>query len=284
MRVRDYAVGVALVLSLGASLGCEDVGKKSASEALSHLDFVRKAGKQDVAQVRNGLPAGAKLLVKLFQTAGAEVPGAEASREALERARDKVQDLRFAKSTFFAVLTKEGRVVRNDREQDLMAGKDFFRAFPALGQASDKAYLETSGSMPEASGVKGRPDAQWVASAKILDGAATLGYYVTGWSYSSYAYRLENGLRSELLSGAHEGQKIPLLYVFVVIDHDVYGTPVSPAVNREAVAKKDLLGQLEGDKPLSMVLEIDQRTFGLAAGRLSEFGDKGALVVLRSET
>jgi hypothetical protein len=108
--------------------------------------------------------------------------------------------------------------------------------------------------------------------------------YATGWSWSAYAYRLENALRSAARGKASEGQKVPLLYAYVVVGGSVYGAPVSPEVNAKAIADQAVLGKLHGGEPMTAELEITGRGFGLAAARVPELGDDVAVVVLRSET
>lgn len=279
-----WSFGAALAFPAGlCSLGCEDVARKSADHARVNVAFVADAAKSDVAQVRAGLPQGAGSLTELFKRAHPEVPGPEAASVALERARNRVQELRLAKSTFFALVLPDGRIVKNDQEQDLMVGKNFYQAFPELKAALDKPYAEARGAMPEAAGVRGKPDGQWVAQSPIREGAELRGAYVTGWSWSAYAYRLETGLRSKILSETDEGGKIPLLYVFVVVDQGVYGAPVTPAVNAKAVGDLKPLEHL-GNEPWSTTLEIERRKFGLAVLAVSELGAKVAVAVLRSET
>ena len=141
--------------------------------------------------------------------------------------RRKVQDLRLAKSTFFAMADENGVVIRNDQEQDRMAGKPLFPSFPGLADAKSR-YTETTGSMPEASGVRApRIDGQWVAGAPVKIDGVTKGLYVTGWSWSSYAYRLEfairGKIRSELVNKREENE--PLVYVFVVVGNAAFRNP-----------------------------------------------------------
>ncbi len=283
MRAQSW-VSSALALSVGLlSLGCEDVARKSADLARANVVFVADAAKSDVAQVRVGLPQGAASLADLFKRSHPEVPGSEAASVALERARNRIQELRLAKSTFFALVLPDGRIVKNDQEQDLMVGKNFYQAFPELKAALDKPYAESRGTMAEAAGVRDKPDGQWVAQSPIREGAELVGAYVTGWSWSAYAYRLETGLRSKILAETEEGGKIPLLYVFVVVDQGVYGAPISPAVNAKAVGALEPLEHL-GKEPWSTTLEIERRKFGLAVLGVSELGAKVAVAVLRSET
>ena len=272
-----------LLLALG-TLGCEDVGKKSAEQGRRHVTFLAQAAREDVAQVRRGLPEGGRELTSLFQTAFPELPAPETAREALRRTRDRIPDLSIAKSTFFAVAAPDGRVVRADTATDELAEKNIFAAFPELKQVTSKAYVETRGSMPEAAGVRGRPDAQWVAAVPVKQGDELRGAYVTGWSWSSYAYRLETSLRSSIMGETKEGDKVPLLYVYVVVGDAAYGAPVAPVVNGKAILEQAPLAKATGEQLWSTPLEIEGRTFGLAVMRVPDLGADVAIAVLRSET
>lgn len=281
---RRAALGLALAFFAATNLGCEDVGKKSAELGKQHVAFLASAAREDVAQVRRGLPEGGRELVALFQAAFPELPAPETAREALRRTRDRIPDLGIAKSTFFAVAAPDGRVVRADTATDELAEKNIFAAFPELRTVATKDYVETRGSMPEAAGVRGRPDAQWVAAVPIRQDGALRGAYVTGWSWSAYAYRLEMSLRSAIMGETKEGEKVPLLYVYVVVGDAAYGAPVAPVVNGKAILALDPLAKLKGDQVWSSPLEIEGRTFGVALVRVPELGADVAIAVLRSET
>jgi hypothetical protein len=261
--------------------GCSNSGKLSAKKASEHVGFLAETIKVDVEEVRSGLPQGPEHLVGLF---GAEEAGTDAqlALKELEHARRKVQDLRVAKSTFFAVATPQGSVLRSTLEQDLMAGKNVFEAFPALKGA--QGYVETLGAMVEARGVEGKPDAQWVAAVPIAVEGENKGLYITGWSFSQYAYRLEFALRGSIRSELDKEQNEPLVYVHLLWKDHVVGAPVSPEVNAEAISKLGLLGQLSGDAPVSAELEITGRAFGVAAKLVPALGEGVAVAVLRSET
>ena len=263
--------------------GCQKSSAVSAANAKVHVAFLSKASTADVEEIRAGLPKGAVLMASVFAPGKKPTEDPASAREALNSARNKVQDLRVAKSTFFAVTDATGLVLRNDQEQDAMAGKNLFQAYPALKSALG-AYTETRGSLPEAAGVRGRPDAQWVAGTPIQVSGEAKGVYVTGWSWSAYAYRLENQLRSEARSEAGDKGKLPLVYVFVMVEKDVYGAPISPEVNAKAVRDNAPWSKLTGDAPLTLELEIEGRDFGLAVGRVPALGKDVALAVLRSET
>lgn len=261
--------------------GCKDQGKLSAERAQAHAQFLLKAAKEDVAELKRGMPKGVEHLKPAFSDGA---PDSQSAASALETARNKVQDLRVAKSTFFALVGKDGVVIRNDQDQDLMAGKNMFAAYPALKQVLQGKTVETRGSMKEAAGVRGKSDAQWLFGVPIEVDGDVVGAYVSGWSWSAYAYRLETSLRSDVLSSTEEGGKVPLLYVYVLADGKAYGAPISPIVNGEAIVNQKPLEQASEAQPFSTPLEIEGRQFGLAVVPLKAVGPKVGIAVLRSET
>jgi hypothetical protein len=274
-----------LTLSL-LSPSCKDTAKISMTQASTHVAFLAENATKDVEEVRTGLPQGADLLAASWKADPSIGTDLNALSDALQTTRRKVQDLRLAKSTFFAMANDDGIVLRNDQEQDRMAGKSILTSFPALEGAKNR-YTEAVGSMPEASGVRApRADGQWVAGAPLRIDGATKGLYVTGWSWSSYAYRLEFSIRGKIrseLSDQHAAKE-PLIYVFVLVDKAVYGTPVSPEVSRSALAMADPLAKTRGDEIYTDKIEITGRTYGLAVRRVPALGPGVGIAVLRSET
>jgi hypothetical protein len=266
--------------------GCEATDEKSVARALAHSQALVEMAKRDVAEVRQGLPLGAAEMAKLWAADGVDLSSEpSAAREALTQARNKVQDLRVAKSTFFALATVDGQVVRNDREQDLMAGKPLFQAFPALARAAEGGYVEALGVMPEAHGVKGKPDAEWVAAHGIRVADRISGLIVTGWAWSSYAYRLEFALRGQVtneLKGTRAN--VPLVYTLVLVGQEVYTAPESPEVNARSVAELNPVQHLSAQGSFSGLLQITGRSFALGVQAVPELGSGVAIGVLLSET
>lgn len=275
-----------LMLCVALWCGCERTNEQSVTRALAHARDLVEVVNKDVSEIREGLPLGAQELAKRWVAEGDDLTSdPEAARAALNYARNKVQDLRVAKSTFFALATTEGSVIRNDREQDLMAGATLFGAFPALAGAARGPYVEALGVMPEAHGVKGKPDAEWVAAVGVPIGGQVRALYVTGWAWSSYAFRLEFSLRNRLkteLAGKREN--VPLVYTFVLVGDGVYGSPESPEVNAQAIAGKKPLSQLGADGSFSALLEITGRAFALGVQAAPGVAPGVAIGVLRSET
>lgn len=282
MRSSAILVAVLLTLVLPA---CKDTGKISAAHAQEHVAFLAETVSKDVEEVRSGLPSGAEVVAAWWKSQALE-SDPRAAQDSLEAARRKVQVLRMVKSTFFAVATLDGLVIRNDQEQDRMAGKPLYAAFPGLKDATTR-YVETRGSLPEAAGVRApRPDGQWVAGVPVRIGETTRGLYVTGWAWTSYAYRLEFAIRGKIrteLMQRHE-KKEPLVYVYIVVDKSVFGAPVSPEVNATAIAKLNPLSKVPEKGPFTDQIEIEGRTFGVAVQRTPALGHDVAVAVLRSET
>lgn len=277
--------GMLCLLAMGScQLGCEDQGKKSARLVEKDIDYVVAAARRDVGEVRRGMPAGAKELSPLFADASPEKPASADARKELLRLREDNLDLSAAKSTFFLIAHRDGTILRNNLEEDEMVDQDLFHVYPKAKKALEQDYVEFTGSWDVARGVNGRPDAQWLAAARIMAEGEVAGLFVTGWSWSAYAYRLETALRSHVLGETEEGGKVPLHYVYVIAGGKAYGAPVAPEVNGEAILQQNPLQKAQADQPVTLKLEITHRAFGLGLQRVPELGADVVLAVLRSET
>jgi hypothetical protein len=282
------SVILALVTLLGGAgvAACKDSGKVSAAHASEHVAFLVDTVAKDVEEVRQGLPQGAEALAERIKKDPSLMKDLNNVRDSLELARRKVQDLRVAKSTFFALADLSGTALRNDQEQDRMAGRPFFASFPALAGAKDK-YVETRGSMPEAAGVRApRADGQWVAATPVKVDGTTQALYVTGWSWASYAYRLEFAIRGKIRSELAEkkSEKEPLVYVFMVVGKNAFGAPVTPEVDATSIAGLDPLGKIKDAETFTGTVDITGRSYGLAVRRAPALGNDVGVAVLRSET
>jgi hypothetical protein len=274
------------LLILGAHLfGCSKDTETSVGAARQYAPTLVETSAKDVDELRKGLPEGATHLAGLYQGKVAPKDDLPAVRRELERAREKVIDLRVAKSTFFALVEPDGTVLRTDRVPDLMSGKNLFTAYPVLKAALDGKPVEGRGSMLEAAAVKGRKDGQLVMAVPVSAGGNVVGVYASGWSWTAYAYRLENALRSEIRSKIKNvGDKEPLVYVYVIVDDAVYGAPVSPQVNADAIQKLAPLTKATEKNIYATPLEITGRSFGLAIQRAPSLGANVAIALLWSET
>lgn len=275
------AATAAIVVSLSA---CDDGGKASEQTAVDEIAKLTTVIKEDVAQVRRGLPQGAAKLGPMLDADTLGNPGA--LQKAIGRARAEVQDLAVSKGTFFSYADATGTVVRSEADPDMLAGKSIVGTFPALKKALDPAsgVVETFGQMKELVMAKTGPDMAWVTAMPVKDDKGGLkGAFLTGWSFRAYVYRLEQSAKMSVTSVAEKAGKkhAPLVYIYVVKGKTAYGAPGTPDVNAKKAEELDLLGKTSAG-PYRGQAEITGRVFGIAAQRLPEMGDDAVLTVLAS--
>lgn len=284
-RVGSWILPIVGALLALLTAGCGDGGKgsqKYADEAAAKLATVLK---DDVGQVKRGVPGGVK---RLGDVVDAD-PGANlvALRKALESARGSDKDLQVAKVTFFSFADPTGMVLRSEGDPDLLAGKSVFGAFPELKKAADpgSGLVEAFGEMQEMRGVRNGADQQWVVAhpVKAADGQVR-GVLVTGWSLRAYARRLQEAGKREMVELAKRDKlkQEPLFYAFVFKGSKAYGEAVTPDINAEAVEKQDLQGKTAAG-PWSGTLDITGRIYGVAAQRVPDLAPDAGVAVLVSQ-
>jgi hypothetical protein len=285
MIARRTWFGAALTLTLVALPACDDGRKVAEQSAADTLAKLIPTVKDDVEQVRVGLPAGAVRLTPMLDADTLANPNL--LQKTITRTRGLVPQLDVAKSTFFTITDTTGTSLRSEVDPDLLVGKSMIAAFPPLKQAlsPDAKVVEAWGEMKELRAVKNGPDIAWVVATPILDDkAAVKAVFVTGWSLRAYARRLENAAQGVVKDLAEKaGKKNPsLVYVFVVKGKTAYGAPIAPEVNAQAVELLDPVAKTASG-PYRGTLEITNRGFGVAVARVPELGDDVAVAVLATE-
>ncbi|MBM4358728.1 MAG: hypothetical protein FJ096_11545 [Deltaproteobacteria bacterium] len=271
-----------LVLSLLLCFACDNRAKVSAEKAPAALDFMFPLVERDTAQIRKGLPEGAKALGKLLD----EDPGhdPEGLRRDLEKARAGVTDLAIAKSTFFVFVGLDGVVLRAEAEPDLAAGGSLVKEIPDAKRILEgQASTEVFGSMHGLRGVERGGDLQWVVGHPVVtEKGKKVGAFVTGWSYRKYADFLEGALRRHLVDTAEDKKRAaPLAYVLLARGDKAYGGAVTPDVDAEAVGKLGLPAKV-GEGLHSESITIEGQTFALVAKKLPALDKDTVLVLLFS--
>jgi hypothetical protein len=277
-----------LLLASAVLVGCKDEAKESAARAAPDAAQLADLIDKDIAEVERGLPEGAKQLAPLVSNSADPRQDIAGVRRALLHVRRDVVDLAVAKSTFFALADASGIAIRNDLEEDVMAGQNLFAVFPVLTRARD-GFVTGTGAFPEALAKKpGAPgDEDWIAGAPVKREDGTPGaILVTGWSYRYFARHLQEALKTRLLdqskAAGYQG-KMPVFYVAIFDRSGVYSAPLTPPVDDQALAGQDLVtktaaGAYQG------TLTITDRAFGFAAQRTPKLAPDTGVVVLRSET
>lgn len=285
---RQISLALALLCAvLVLASGCTDKGKQSADAARANAKLLAEVAEKDVAEIERGLPEGGKKMGELLGAEADPKANAPGVRSALLKMRREVTDLGVAKSTFFAFTDDKGIAIRNDLEQDTMAGKDVAGAYPAFKKAlTGEAYVATQGTFPGAPNPAG-PDKEWVAAVPVKRGDGTmLGLLVTGWTYRRFAYHLQEALKRDLqekLMQAGDKGKLPVIYVFLFDKEAVYGARGTPPVNEKAMKDLNLVDKTNGSGSADAPIVIEDRAFGWAAIRVKKLGDDVGIVVLRSE-
>lgn len=265
--------------------GCKDEGKISAQGAAENAAWLATLAEKDVQEIERGLPEGAKRLSAMI-TKAPEIPKDPAqAKTALLRARREVPDLNIAKSTFFALADENGVGIRNNLEEDAMAGQNLVAMFPDLKKATRGEYVATTGAFPGAATNQGA-DKTWLAASPVKDeGGKVLGVFITGWAYRRFSYHLQESLRTELAERVRksgDSGKLPVFYVGMFDKSGVYTAPRTPPVNEKALADMDLVSKTSSG-PYQATSLITDRTFGVGAVRVPKLGPDTGVVVLRSE-
>jgi hypothetical protein len=283
MRRRSFVLGsLGVVVSTGA-VGCDDSGKKSETAAAESLDIVVPLVDRDTSQVKKGVPDGVKLLATKLP---ADPAGSRMElQKAIADTRKAIDDLSFAKVTFFAFANTSGVVLRNETDPDRLVEQNVFTAFPALEKAKDPAagMVEAYGEMEAIRGVKKGKDIAWVVAHGVGGEGGAKGVLVTGWSMRLYIRSIEQQLVAKLTESAKaKGQNnVPVAYVFVVKGKEAFADPDRADSLAETIGALDVVSKTSGGD-FKAIQEIDKRQFGIAARRLPAFGDDAAIVVAAS--
>lgn len=273
---------VAIVASL--TTGCGDPAKASQKAAADRLPGAVALVKEDVAQVRRGLPEGAAKLAKLLgPDPGADLGGLQ---RAIASARAGVKDLELAKSTFFTFTDTSGTALRSEADPDHLATKNVFAALPKLAAAKEASsgVVEDFGELKDIH-IRAGNDFTWAAAHPVKDEKGEVrGVFVTGWTMRGLAYHLEEMVKREVLDAAKKADRksVPIVYVFVLRGKKAYGAGQTPDVNTQAVEALDPLSKAQNGT-YETTLEITGRVFGIAAAKTPEYAEDMGVAIIASE-
>ncbi len=280
----DTAVSFVVPVLLASLAGCADPAKQE-QIAVDVLAKVAPLADADAAQVRRGLPDGAK---KLGEHIDSEP---DTNLVALQRtvlgARVNTEDLRTSKCTFFSFADTSGVVLRSEIDPDNLAQKQLFKVFPGLKKALEPSagIAEAWGDMEEMRIAKMGPEYQWVVAHAVKDKEGqTKGLFVTGWSLRRFAYHVDQAAKAELIKVAENQRavKVPLVYAFIIKDGKAYGGPMAPDVNARALEGLDLPTKTQSGAYRGHV-EVTGRMFGVAAQKAPNIGESVILSIMISE-
>jgi hypothetical protein len=275
---------LAAVVAVLSASGCKDEGKASEASAVRELPSVSHLVDEDVQELARGLPVGAKQLRSLYEKGGDPAKDLTALRTGLRRIRGEVPDLTKSKATFFALADAHGIAIRNDLEQDVMAGQNVWSLFPALAKVETAGFVTSTGLFAGARGPEA--DRDWVAAAPVTDDKGAFeGALLAGWTMRRFANHLQESTRHDLideLAKAKNPGKLPIVYVMVFDRSGVFSAPLTPSVNEKAILDLNLVDKTQAGMTHG-VLSITERDFGYAAVRMPSLEADGGIAILWSE-
>ena len=279
---RSLSFGL-VVLAVLMSAGCKDDPKAIAQKAADQETQALALNDSNVAKVKTGLLQGADKLKSLYANGADPHQDPPAVRAALFKNRADVLELNAVKTTFSALIDTNGIGIRNDLEQDSMAGQNVGAAFPAIKTAT--GFLTTTGAF-DLPAPPAPADRQWVGAAPVTkpDGSVG-GVYVAGWTYRQYAYLLQDALRAKIeddLTKTKSTAKVPIFYVMIFDTSGVYGTAMAPDVNEKALKDLDLVAKTAAGAAQGIV-NVSDRDFGWAAARAPSLGPNMGIATMRSD-
>lgn len=275
-------LGAAFASVLAA--GCDDSGKRAEEHAVKTLENINPMIERDMTQLRQGLADG---VVPLAKRLPADPRGdLRETQQAIKAARNNTEKLVTAKGTWFLLVGVDGQVIRSEIDPDRLVDKNVFGPFPALkGAVEGKGALaEGFGEMEEMRGVKRGNDMEWVVAHGVVGpDDKMMGAFLSGFTFRTYAAFLEDAAKRFLVEESKKAQtdRVPVVYVFLVKNGKAFGAPDTPDVNADTVLAHDVVGKSAGGLYRGQ-LEIEKRTFGVAAQRVKALGDDAALAVITS--
>lgn len=274
-----------LLFSLLAPFGCTNAAKISETKAQEDVRSLAALVVKDVGEIERGLPEGAKQFASLLPKEESAKAEPEQVKKNLLYLQRHVPDLLVAKSTFFALTDAAGIAIRNNLDQDAIAGENLLTTFPALEKArAGEPFLITIGGFPRQPPAP--KDRDWIAASPVKGASGNVrGLFVTGFPYRRFAYHLQESLRHDLELARIEKKddsKMPLIYIAVFDETGVYGAPKTPEVSEKALEELKLHEKTQG-APAHGTLDITGRSYGYAAERTPKLGPDVGIVVLRSE-
>jgi len=274
------ALPFALLLS-----ACTNGGKVSEGHATQWVTKVAAQATSDVKDLEQGLPLGAAQLGSLFAQGSDPSSDLAGVRKGLRKIRAEIPDLTRSSSTFFALADVHGIAIRNDLEQDVMAGQDVWKLFPGLKKVTEAPFATASGLFAGGR-APGDPDRDWVAAVPLKDAHGAFGgMLLGGWTMRRFAFHLQESMRHDLTeeqAKTKDPGKLPIIYVSAFDGNGVYSAPVTPSVNQKALVDLGLVARTAGGVAHG-VISITDRDFGWAAARVPSAGPDVGVVVLWSE-
>lgn len=279
--------------ALSTAVGCKSKAQKQAEAAIPDLARLEKlVSDRHTDSLARALPlAAAALAAKVTSTLSQEE--AKVVGPAFDELRNKSDDLRSAKRSYFAITDVNGDIVWVDDPNWVVVGRKLAVAFPAAKELLDGAKPYAAGS-----GRYGGADPEALTlfeAATITKGDARVGLLVSAWEVHEIAEDLQRQLQTDLAmktvkpkTRAKPKDKYQLaldtpdLWVAVFSKDYVWLQDGAPQTLEDGVKSIGLHAKTAAGA-WSGTFDVLNRGWGAAAKRLPALGPDLGLAVLRHD-
>jgi hypothetical protein len=283
-----------LALGATATVGCKSKAQRQADAAVPDVARLEKLlAERHVDSLARALPAAADELAKELGDGELTPTGAPAIGAKFDGLRDRKDDLRSAKRSYFALIDPGGEIVWVDDPSWLVVGRKAGIAFGGLADVlAGKAKYSTGfgrygGADPEA--------LTFFEAAAIVRGGTTVGALLSAWEVHEAAEDMQRQLQTELAmktvkpktrAKAKDKYQLALdtpdLWVAIFSDKYVWLQDGAPQTLEEATKGIGLHANT-AKGPWSGTFDVLNRGWGAAAKRIPALGADIGVAVLRHE-
>ncbi len=280
-------------ISVFALAGCKSKAQKQAEIAVGDVERVQKTvTERHVDALSRALPKAADAVAEKLGDSVDVHAAASTLGAAFVELRNKTDDLRSAKRSYFVITDDKGEVAWVDDDSWVVVGRRMAATFPPVKQALEGApYATGSGRYGGAS-----EDALSFAEAvPIKKGETIVGALVAVWEAHEAAEDLQRQLATELAMKSVEPKTrvkpkdkralqldAPDVWVAVFQGKNVYFQQDAPQPLEDATKALDLAGKTSGG-PWHGTYDVMNKGWGAAAKRVPSLGPDVGIAVLRLE-
>jgi len=293
MDRRTFLLATAALGTLGAPVGCKSKAQKQAEAAMPDLGRIEKlVSDRHVDSIARALPIAAGALAAKIDK-GLDVDQGKIVGAAFDEIRNKSEDLRSAKRSYYALADLNGDIVWVDDPNWVVVGRKLGVAFPEVKEllAGKKKYAAGAGRYGGAD-----PEALTLFEASpILKGEAALGLLVSAWEVHEIAEDLQRQLQTDLAMKTVKPKvrakpkdkyqlalDTPDLWVAVFGKDYLWMQEGVPQQLEDGAKAIGLYAKTAGG-PWSGTFDVLNRGWGAAAKRVAALGPDMGLAVLRND-
>ncbi len=283
---------IATVVPITVAAGCKSKPQKQAEAAVADVDNVEKViAARHVTSLARALPQAAiSLSAKLSSDKPDFHNESKAMGASFTELRDKIDDLRSAKRSYFAIADASGEIVWVDDESWTVVGRRLAIGFPAVQEVIDGKPFATGGGKY---GGAAEDALTFVEVAPLVRAGVRVGLLVAAWEAHDAAEDLQRQLQTELAmktvkpkvrAKAKDKYQYALdqpdLWVAMFRGGNLYFAEDAPQPLVDGAKTINLLAKT-ANGPWNGTFDVMNKGWGAAAKRLPSLGPDVGVAVLR---